>query len=163
MSRDRLFPSTFTRLSRHDTPSRAIFAQALLGIAFLFFFDFNELTDNVVFISFFFYALAAAGLIVLRRTHPDLPRPYRVPFYPWLPAAYILVALTFVGYLLYDQVSTLSYDNLNRLAGLVVVFAGVPVFLWYRGRLVRAAAAAGAPPPPPIWGPDPQAGDDDAR
>lgn len=158
MSRDRIFPSTFTRLSRHDTPSRAIAAQAALGIAFLFFFDFNQLTDNVVFISFFFYGLAAAGLIVLRRTHPELPRPYRVPLYPWLPLAYIAVALTFVGYLLYEQVTTLSFENLNRLAGLVVVFAGLPVFFWYRGRLVREARAAGLPPPPPLWGPDPNAG-----
>lgn len=157
MSRDRLFPSLFANVSRHHTPGAAILFQALLSIAFLFFFDFNQLTDNVVFISFFFYGLAAVGLLVLRKTHPDLPRPYRVWGYPFIPIAYIVTAFTFVGYLLYQQFSELSVDNLNRLVGLLVVFAGLPVYFWYRGRLVKEAKQKGLPPPPPMFGPDPDA------
>ncbi len=54
MARDRIFPRIFERLTRHHTPGWAILFQALLGCVFLMFFDFEALTDNVVFISFFF-------------------------------------------------------------------------------------------------------------
>ncbi len=153
MSRDRLFPRLFSAVNRHHVPGRAIFAQAGLGVGFLFFFDFEELTDNVVFISFMFYALAAICLLVLRRTHPEMPRPYKVPGYPVVPIIFIVTSLAFVGYLLYDQLSTLSLGNLNRLAGLGVVAAGIPVYLFYRARLVKEARALGLPPPEPMFGP----------
>lgn len=157
MSRDRIFPRIFERLSRHRTPGWAILFQALLAVVFLLFFDFNELTDNVVFISFFFYGLSAVGLLVLRRTHPDLHRPYRVPFYPVLPIAYALVAWTFVGYLIYDQAVNFSGSNFNRLFSFAVVLAGLPIFFWYRRRAVREAEAQGILPPAPLFGPDPHA------
>ena len=134
MAKDRLFPKSFADVNRHAVPGRAIWAQAAIGIVFLLFFDFEQLTDNVVFISFLMYALAAVGLIILRRRRPDLPRPYKVPGYPVVPVVFILASLTFVGYLLYDQVVNLSLDNLNRLAGLGVVAAGIPVYFLYRAR-----------------------------
>jgi APA family basic amino acid/polyamine antiporter len=152
MSRDRLFPRLFGRLSRRATPHYAIAAQAALSILFLFLFDFYQLTDNVVFISFFFYALAAAGLFVLRRTHPDLPRPYKVVGYPYVPLLFIVASLVFVAYLLYDQLAHLRWDNLNRLAGLGVVLAGIPVYAFFRSRLVRECREKGLPPPDRVFG-----------
>ncbi len=153
MSRDRLFPRVFGTTNRHQVPGRAIFAQAALAIAFLLFFDFNQLTDNVVFISFMFYALAAGGLLVLRRTHPDLPRPYKVPGYPVVPILFILASATFVGYLVYQQATDFSGSQFNRLAAFLVVLAGVPVYLFYRARLVREAKEQGLPAPEPMFGP----------
>jgi APA family basic amino acid/polyamine antiporter len=147
MAKDRLFPRTFAATNRHHVPGRA------LAIAFLLFFDFNQLTDNVVFISFFMYALAAVGLIVLRRVRPDLPRPYKVPGYPVVPVLFVLASLTFVTYLLWQQLSALGLHNLNRLAGLAVVAAGLPVYAIYRARLVREARDQGLPPPEPAFGP----------
>jgi APA family basic amino acid/polyamine antiporter len=134
MARDGVFPHSFGAVNRHHVPGHAIWAQAAIAIAFLLFFDFNQLTDNVVFISFLMYGLAAVGLVVLRRKRPDLPRPYKVPGYPFVPLLFIAASATFVGYLLYEQVTTLRWDNLNRLAGLFVVAAGIPVYLWYRVR-----------------------------
>lgn len=157
MSKDRLFPRLFGHLNRHRVPHQAILFQALLAVAFLLFFDFNELSDNVVFISFLFYALTAIGLLVLRRTHPDLPRPYKVWGYPVVPILFIVASLTFVGYLVWQQATTLSLGNMNRLVGLLVVLAGLPVFWWYRRKLVRECKAKGLRPPAPVFGPDPYA------
>lgn len=157
MARDRIFPRLFERLTRHRTPGWAILFQAILAIVFLLFFDFNELTDNVVFISFFFYGLSALGLLVLRRTHPHLERPYKVWGYPVVPVAYVAVAFTFVGYLVYDQVANFSGSNFNRLFAFAVVLAGLPVFFWYRGQAAREARRDGRLPPPPLFGPDPHA------
>ncbi|MFA5943723.1 MAG: amino acid permease, partial [Candidatus Thermoplasmatota archaeon] len=50
MAKDRLFPRTFAQVNRHHVPGRAIWGQAILAILFLLFFDFEALTDNVVFI-----------------------------------------------------------------------------------------------------------------
>jgi len=162
MSVDRLFPRLFGKLNRHRVPHQAILYQALLAIVFLMFFDFNELSDNVVFISFFFYALTAIGLMVLRRTHPDLPRPYRVWGYPVVPVVFILTSLTFVGYLVWQQAAAVAsggfaIGDLNRLVGILVVAAGIPVFLFYRRRLVRECEEKGLLPPAPMFGPDPYA------
>lgn len=132
MARDGLFPRTFGKVNRHLVPGHSIWVQAALAILFLLFLDFNQLTDNVVFVSLFFYALAAIGLIVLRRKRPDLPRPYKVPFYPWVPLAYIVATLAFVAFLLYEAVTDLA--NAYRLAGLAIVALGVPVYYFFRSR-----------------------------
>ncbi len=164
MSRDRIFPRIFERLTRHRTPGWAILFQALLASLFLVLFDFNALTDNVVFISFFFYGLSAVGLLVLRRTHPHLPRPYKVPLYPWLPLAYVAVAWAFVAYLIVDQVNAISssagkFDvgDVNRLFSFVIVLSGLPIFFHYRKKAAQEAERTGQLPPPPLFGPDPYA------
>lgn len=139
MARDGLFPRIFGDVNRHHVPGHSIWAQALLAIAFLLFLDFNQLTDNIVFVSLFFYALAAVGLIVLRRRRPDLPRPYKVPLYPWVPLFYIVSMALFVGYLLYQAVTDLA--NAYRLAGLAIVALGVPVYYYFARRNAKPAKA----------------------
>ena len=42
------------------------------------------------------FAIVSAGVIILRRTRPDLPRGYKVPLYPALPIA----SVAFCGYLI---------------------------------------------------------------
>lgn len=130
MARDGLFPRLFGDVNRHHVPGHSIWVQAGLAILFLLFLDFNALTDNVVFVSLFFYALAAIGLLVLRRKRPDLPRPYKVPGYPVVPIVYIVASLTFVGYLLWQALT--DFANVYRLAGLGIVALGVPVYFYFK-------------------------------
>lgn len=146
MARDRMFPKVFGRVNRHHAPANAIWVQAAISIVFVLAFNFDELSENVVFVSFFFYGLTALGLILLRRTHPELERPYKVPFYPWLPIAYIAVAWAFVLYLVVDVFADF---NFARLMGILIVLAGVPIFFWTRRRLVANGEKV-----PPVWGPD---------
>jgi len=53
----------------------------------------GTLLSGVVFADWVFFVLGAASVFRLRRTRPDLPRPYRVPGYPWLPAAFVLAGI----------------------------------------------------------------------
>ena len=62
----------------------------------LFSGSYDELLDYVIFAVLGFYALTVAGLFVLRRTQPAIPRPFRVPGYPWTPLAFIIAALALV-------------------------------------------------------------------
>jgi basic amino acid/polyamine antiporter, APA family len=138
MARDGLFPRVFGDVNRHHVPGHSIWVQALIAILFLLFFNFNQLTGNVVFVSFFFYALAAVGLLVLRRKRPDLPRPYKVPLYPWVPLLYIAATVAFCLYLLYDAVS--NFANAGYLvAGLGIVALGVPVYYYFARRDAKPA------------------------
>jgi APA family basic amino acid/polyamine antiporter len=82
----------------------------------------------VIFAALIFYALTTVGLFILRRSRPDIPRPYRAVGYPILPALY--VALTTVVMILILASPTTRQD---AILGLVLVLIGIPVFyLWRR-------------------------------
>ncbi|MCA1819433.1 MAG: APC family permease [Thermoplasmatota archaeon] len=133
MARDRLFPAMFGKVNRHHVPGHSIWVQAALAIVFLTFLNFDQLIGNVVFVSFFFYSLAAVGLIVLRRTRPDLPRPYKVPGYPVVPILYVVASLAFAGYQLWLAITDFATAG-YLLAGLAIVACGVPLYYYFRAR-----------------------------
>ncbi len=65
-----------------------------------------------------------AGVIVLRRTRPKLPRPYRMWGYPFTPALFVAVTVWFL-------VNTLISRPVPSLAALGLVAAGIPAyFIW---------------------------------
>jgi APA family basic amino acid/polyamine antiporter len=54
--------------------------------------------DQLVSIgTLFAFIIVSIGVIVLRRTSPDLPRPFRVPLMPWLPILSVVVCLMLMG------------------------------------------------------------------
>src|SRR5688572_19893665 len=122
MADDRLF---FRRLAsihpRFGTPHMAISLAAALGVAFVFARTFEQLTDVFVLSIWPFYALAVAGLYQLRRTKPELPRPYRVPGYPVVPGVFVAAGLYLVG-------NALVADPLLTIVPFVIILAGVPVY-----------------------------------
>jgi amino acid transporter len=99
----------------------AISLAATLGIAFVLTRTFEQLADTFVLSIWPFYGLAIAGLYRLRRTRPDLPRPYRVPGYPVLPAIFIGAVIYLVG-------NALIADPLWTGVTFAIVLAGVPVY-----------------------------------
>ena len=80
------------------------------------------------------YAMAMVCLFILRRTDPNLERPYRVPFYPLLPALVLVMSLGAAGvYGWLNKPIVLWWTLILYGVGMVyyVVFA--------RGRLISAA------------------------
>lgn len=129
MGQDGLAPHALSRVSkRWGTPVVSIWVQAAVGIGLVLWLKgFHDVTEFVVFAAFLFYALTVAAVYRLRRSHPDLHRPYRCTGYPFTPALFILVAVAFiVGVLQSEQ------DRENALIGLVIVAAGIPYYLWWR-------------------------------
>lgn len=96
---------------------------------------FDTLTDMIVFALLFFNGLGVASVYVLRRKLPRLERPYRVPGYPLVPAAFLLVS---AGLML----NTLITAPARALTGVALVAAGVPVYLFYSRRRLSASARA---------------------
>jgi APA family basic amino acid/polyamine antiporter len=127
MARDGLF---FKRVGTLDpqrhTPVASLAIQCAWAVLLTLSGTYGDLLDYVIFAVLLFYMLTIAGLFVLRRTRPDMERPYRAFGYPVVPAAYILVA----GVI---EVLLLAYKPNYTFPGLVIVLLGVPVyFLWRR-------------------------------
>jgi amino acid transporter len=133
MADDRLFFRTVAKVHpRYKTPYVAISLAAALGVVFVLTRTFEQLADTFVLSIWPFYGLAIAGLYRLRRMRPDLPRPYRVPGYPVLPAVFIVAVVYLVG-------NALVSDPVWTGVTFGIVLAGAPVYyLFFRQRTTEA-------------------------
>ncbi|WP_207840199.1 APC family permease [Williamsia soli] len=93
MARDGLLPRPLAKTSKFGTPARIqIVVGVVVGIVAAF-FPIEKLEEMVNVGTLFAFVVVAAGVIVLRKTRPDLPRGFRVPWMPVLPIAAILACL----------------------------------------------------------------------
>jgi APA family basic amino acid/polyamine antiporter len=124
-ARDGLFFARFTEVHpRFRTPSFAIVAQAGWSIVLLLTGTYETLIDYAMFALWIFYALMVLGVILLRRSQPDLVRPYKMWGYPVTPVLFVAVATYFI-------VNTAVSRPGPSLAALGLIATGVPVyFLW---------------------------------
>ena len=130
-----LFFRAVARVStRFQTPSVAIALASVLGVVYVLQNDFAKLADKFILGIWPFYVLAVAAVFVLRRRRPELPRPYRVWGYPFVPAIFLLASLLMVLNALYT-------DPRDTLITLVIIVTGVPVY-WLWARHARGARAA---------------------
>ena len=109
---------------RFRTPHLALLVQGAWSVLLVCLASYEELFTYSIFAAWIFYALTALGVIVLRRKRPDLPRPYRVAGYPWVPILFVLAASAFVANTLLEKPTEAGW-------GTVLVALGVPVyFIW---------------------------------
>ncbi|MGH2524806.1 MAG: amino acid permease, partial [Anaerolineales bacterium] len=86
MSRDGLLPKTFSRVHpRHQTPHVSTWVAGVVVGLVAGVWDIGELAELSNIGTLFAFALVCAAVMVLRRTRPDLPRGFRVPWSPLLP------------------------------------------------------------------------------
>jgi APA family basic amino acid/polyamine antiporter len=131
MAQDGLFFRSLSRIHpRYRTPAACLIAQGAWAAALTFTGTYEQLYTYVVFALFLFHALTGAAVIVLRRTRPDAPRPYRTWGYPAVPLLFVLAAAALL-------VNTLVEKPLESLLGLILVALGIPAYLWWR-RKARA-------------------------
>ena len=86
---------------------------------------------SLLFCSFF----AVLGVIVLRITRPDLPRPYRAWGYPLTPLVFLLVTAFMMYYLLTTQPKP-------SLLGLLIMVSGLLIYAVFRKQSGAGPAAA---------------------
>ena len=112
---------------RWRTPVRSLWAQSAVAVVLTFSGKYDELYTYVVFTAVLFHVATGAAVFVLRWKRPDLPRPYRVWGYPWVP-------LVFIGSSVVLLVSTLVQRPVQSMLGLLLVALGVPAYLFWRRR-----------------------------
>src|SRR2546422_2602829 len=91
MARDRLLPDWAAKVHpRFRTPYVTTILTGVLVGAFAGVSNINEVVELCNIGTLFAFVLVAAGILVLRRTDPDRPRPFRTPWSPWVPLGAIL-------------------------------------------------------------------------
>jgi APA family basic amino acid/polyamine antiporter len=86
---------------------------------------YEQLYTYVIFAAVLFHVATGSAVFVLRRKHPDVPRPYRVWGYPWVPALFVVSSILLVG-------NTLLEKPVESLLGLGFVALGLPAYFWWR-------------------------------
>lgn len=127
-ARDDLFFKRFADVHpRYLTPWFSILVQAAWSAILILTGTFESLIDYRIFGIWMLNVATVAGVIRLRRTHPHLPRPYRMWGYPFTPVAFALCGGAFM-------LNTLIERPRPSLAGLAIMAAGVPVYYLWRRR-----------------------------
>lgn len=86
--------------------------------------SYDQLFTYAIFDSWLFYAMAAMGVILLRRKRPDLPRKYTAPGYPWVPLVFVVLATALL-------LQTLISNPRDSLIGIGIMMAGIPGYLFW--------------------------------
>jgi basic amino acid/polyamine antiporter, APA family len=120
MSRDGLLPRRVARVNpRTRTP---VFIIGVLGLVFAGLAAIVPLAEIVQLVNIgtlFAFVVVNIGVIILRRTRPDLERGYRVPFVPWFP----IIGTVLCVYLMVDlPLATWGRFLLWMAIGLVIYF-----------------------------------------
>jgi basic amino acid/polyamine antiporter, APA family len=126
-ARDGLFFRRFGEVQpRYQTPGFSILAQGAWAIVLVVTGSYETLADYAMFALWLSYGLMVAGVIVLRRKQPDLPRPYRMWGYPVTPVLFLTITAWFL-------INMLRTRPIPSLAGLLLIATGIPVyFVWAR-------------------------------
>ncbi|MFD6420170.1 amino acid permease [Streptomyces sp. NPDC060194] len=94
MSRDGLLPRVFSEVHpRFRTPYRSTIILGLASALLAGFVSLDELATLVNIGTLFAFVVVSLGVIILRRTRPDLPRGFRAPFVPVLPVVSVAASV----------------------------------------------------------------------
>jgi APA family basic amino acid/polyamine antiporter len=135
MSRDGLLPKVFSDVHpRWRTPWRSNLLFMLFVSLFAAFAPIQLVGEMTSIGTLFAFVLVCAGILVMRRTHPELNRPFRTPLVPLVPVLGILANL----FLMFG----LGLENWMRL--FVWLFIGLVIYFGYSRKhsLLNQSAAA---------------------
>jgi APA family basic amino acid/polyamine antiporter len=131
MGEDNPMLRVFARRADNGAPVMAILFQLGVTTLLLATRSFEAVLEFIQFSLTFCSFLAVAGVIVLRVTRPDLPRPYRMWGYPVTPLVFLAVTAFMMYYLIQERPT-------ESLASIGVMLAGLAIF-WVSQTRVGAA------------------------
>jgi APA family basic amino acid/polyamine antiporter len=100
MSRDNLLPLWFSRVHHQfRTPHRITIITGIVAAILAFWLPLVTLGQLVNIGTLAAFVLVSIGVLILRRTRPDLPRAFKVPGYPVVPILAAVVCLFVMGFL----------------------------------------------------------------
>ncbi len=116
---------------RWGTPYVAIVLNASLATLYVFVRSFDQLAEAFVLGIWPFLALAVAGVLVLRRTRAEVPRPYRTTGYPVVPIMFIVASVALILNVMYRH-------PISTAISLGISLSGLPVYwAWRKTRHLR--------------------------
>lgn len=127
MANDGLFFKRANSLNKHSVPAWALWIQCIMACVLCLSGKYGDLLDMVSFVVVIFYVLTIGGIFILRRTKPELERPYKAFGYPILPFIYILMGISFC-------VLLILYKPQFSWPGLLITTLGIPLYFFVSGR-----------------------------
>jgi len=129
----------FARRSKNGAPAYAIVFQLVVATLLLFTRSFEAVLDFIQFSLLFCSFFTVLGVIKLRITRPELPRPYRAWGYPVTPLVFLLVTAFMMYYLLTER-------PLQSFLGTLIMISGLLIYAIFHERTDPGAAAPSAGP-----------------
>ena len=128
MARDGAFFKSAARIHpRFRTPWVAILAQTVWSSLLILTNTKDQLAEYTGFAVLLFSSVAVSVIFVLRRRHPDEPRPFKAWGYPVAPAIFVLASLVIM-------VTAIAGRPGPSLWGALIILAGVPVYYLFARR-----------------------------
>ena len=124
----------FSRRSASGAPAYAILFQLMVATLMLFTQSFEKVLDFIQFALLFCSFFTVLGVIKLRITRPDLPRPYRAWGYPVTPVVFLLVTGLMMYYLLTER-------PLQAFLGMLIMISGLAIYAIFHKRAEPGAAS----------------------
>lgn len=132
MAKDKMF---FQRMGevhpKFRTPAKSLVIQGTWASILCLTGTYDQIFTYVIFAGWIFYALGGVAVFILRKNQPNAERAYKVPLYPIIPVAFILVATWFVY-------NTIVEQTADSMVGLLLVVAGIPFYLYWQKQLMKA-------------------------
>jgi len=120
ISKDGLLPKIFSKVNKHGTPQNAtVFAAIVTGI-FAGLFPLNVLSELVSIGTLLAFSIVCICILILRKTEPDLKRPFKTPWVPFVPllgAGICILQMVFLPWATWERLI------LWTAVGLIVYFA----------------------------------------
>lgn len=121
MGKDGLFFKKAATLNKHAVPAWALWSQCVVASLLCLSGKYGDLLDMISFVVVIFYVLTIFGIFILRKKRPDAERPYKAFGYPFLPAVYILMGITFC-------ILLIIYKPNFTWPGLIIALLGIPIY-----------------------------------
>ena len=136
MARDGIFFKIVDGIHpKFRTPGKSLIFQGVLASLMALTGTFEELTNLFIFAGWIFYGFAVVALFRMRKTEPNLPRPYKCWGYPWVPGLFVAGALALTINIWLDRPGRSSI-------GLLLILAGLPFYRrWTQASSIASNAA----------------------
>uniref|UniRef100_A0A672KQJ0 Cystine/glutamate transporter n=1 Tax=Sinocyclocheilus grahami TaxID=75366 RepID=A0A672KQJ0_SINGR len=119
-SREGQLPEVLSMIHiRRHTPLPAVIVLYPITLLILFLGDIYSLLNFMSFLRWLFIGVAVIGLIYMRYTRPDMPRPFKVPIF--IPAVFSFTCFFMVFLSLYS-------DPVNTGIGFAISLTGIPAY-----------------------------------
>ena len=127
MAKDELFLPAAKKLNSKGVPAVALWMQCVWASALCLTGQYGTLLNFLMIVVLMFYVLTIGGIIKLRITKPDHPRPYKAIGYPVIPVLYIAMASFICIVLIFKK-----WDD--TYPGILIALAGLPIYYFLQKR-----------------------------
>lgn len=121
MSRDGFIPKSLRAVNKkYRTPITLTWLSGIIVILGTFIMDINISASMCIFGTLASFIIVCAAILILRKTDPDRPRPFKVPFSPWFPLLGILTCGGLTIYSFIEKQTSAIYFSIWLAMGLII-------------------------------------------